>query len=193
MRALIQSWLVRVYCMQMPDIVLWALFLTMAFLVVLDHCQNRRWVKLFLGLAFACTAAIILYATIVNRSNDHSLHVNLVPFHSYREVWNGGHPELYRSNFMNAALFYPSGVLLTCLLPRKWPGWCKFLLTVVTLGALSAGIEYLQYRYALGQVEIDDVIHNTAGALAGSLAVVLFPSVLLQIKKWIARARNRMT
>ena len=191
MMALLQSWLVRIYCMEMLDIVCWGIVLTMVFLAARDRYQCCRWAKALLVLGFVCTIAIIFYATIVNRSNDHTLSVNLIPLHSYREVWAGGHPELYRSNFMNAALFYPSGLLLTCLLPPKWPGWCKCLLVVIALGVFSAGIEYLQYCYALGQVEIDDVIHNTAGALAGSLAALLIsPCIVLATKK-IAQMRNR--
>ena len=79
---------------------------------------------------------------------------------------------------MNAVLFYPAGLLATVLLPEKWPGWCRCVLVVILFGAMSAGIEYAQYFWQLGRVEIDDVIHNTAGALAGSLAALLMPSVI---------------
>ena len=73
---------------------------------------------------------------------------------------------------MNVALFYPAGLLAASLLPKKWSGWCRCLLVVFVLTAMSAGIEFLQYRYALGRCEIDDVIHNALGALLGSLAFV---------------------
>ena len=79
---------------------------------------------------------------------------------------------------MNAVLFYPAGLLATALLPEKWPGWCRCVLVVLLLGALSVGIEYAQYFWRLGRVEIDDVIHNAAGALAGSLAALLIPPLL---------------
>ena len=65
--------------------------------------------------------------------------------------------------------------MATLILPRKWPGWRRCILVVLVLAAMSAGIEYLQYHYALGRCEIDDVIHNTAGTLLGSLAALLLP------------------
>jgi glycopeptide antibiotics resistance protein len=51
------------------------------------------------------------------------------------------------------------------------------------LAALSAGIEFLQYHFCLGRCEIDDVIHNTAGALLGCLAAVVLPRLLASTKK----------
>ena len=45
-------------------------------------------------------------------------------------------------------------------------------MVVIALTAMSAGIEFLQYHFALGRCEIDDVIHNALGALLGSLAFV---------------------
>ena len=89
--------------------------------------------------------------------------------------------KIYRSNFMNMVLFYPAGLLAASLLTRKWPGWCRCLLTAVLFGAMSGAIEYAQYRYELGNVEIDDVIHNTAGALAGSLAVLILTPMISRI------------
>lgn len=70
---------------------------------------------------------------------------------------------------MNVVLFYPAGLLLCSLLPEGWKKWCRVLLTFVVLCALSCGIEYAQFIYALGQAEIDDVIHNSLGALLGGV------------------------
>jgi glycopeptide antibiotics resistance protein len=82
---------------------------------------------------------------------------------------NGGDDEILRSNFMNVVLFYPAGLLFCSLLPQQWYKWCKVLLTVVVFCALSCGIEYMQYAFSLGHVEIDDVIHNAFGALLGGI------------------------
>ena len=90
--------------------------------------------------------------------------------------------KIYRSNFMNMVLFYPAGLLAASLLMRKWPEWCRFILVVTVLAALSAGIEFLQYHFCLGRCEIDDVIHNTAGALLGCLAAMVLPRLLASIK-----------
>lgn len=126
-----------------------------------------------------CHAAGVLlaiaFSTVFARAGGDALQHNIAPLQSYREVWSSGNIEIYRSNFMNVVLFYPAGLLATLILPRKWPGWRRCILVVLVLAAMSAGIEYLQYHYALGRCEIDDVIHNTAGTLLGSLAALLLP------------------
>ena len=38
---------------------------------------------------------------------------------------------------------------------------------------LSAGIEYIQYRFALGVAETDDVICNTLGTVIGSASLLV--------------------
>lgn len=37
----------------------------------------------------------------------------------------------------------------------------------------SGVIEYVQFFYALGEPEMDDVIHNTLGALLGTLPFII--------------------
>lgn len=183
----LQSAITYVYCMEIPEILWWGLLLTVAFLEVFRRYQNERWMQYFVRAAFVCCIAVAIFATVGNRSDDHSVQLKLIPFHSYREVLAGGNPEIYRSSFMNAALFYPAGMLAMILLPKKWPGWCKCILVATLLAALSAGIEYVQYRYALGVCEIDDVIHNTAGALVGSLATLGIPPILCRVGKLLTQ------
>ena len=70
---------------------------------------------------------------------------------------------------MNVILFYPAGLFACELLPKSW-SWAKRVILVAVLFALvSTGIEFCQYHFALGQSEIDDVIHNTFGALIGAM------------------------
>jgi glycopeptide antibiotics resistance protein len=94
---------------------------------------------------------------------------------------NGGNIEILRSNFMNAVLFYPAGLVLCSLLPQKWRPWLRILLVSVLLCVLSCAVEQAQYVYSLGQVEIDDVIHNTLGAMLGAI----FSIVPLEPWHWI--------
>lgn len=132
------------------------------------------WIVLFLSFA------LVFFSTVSDRTTGNTLDYNLIPFHSYRAVMNGDNPEILRSNFMNAVLFYPAGLLTASLLPDKLPRWSRLLLTVLLYSFMSTGIEYLQYRYALGNVEIDDIIHNTLGAFLGSLLGITsfrFPAV----------------
>ena len=74
---------------------------------------------------------------------------------------------------MNVFLFFPLGLTLSNALPQKWHRWVRIGLTTLIGGILSAGIEYAQYRYALGMAEVDDVICNTLGAFIGSTSLLI--------------------
>ena len=163
------------YCLDMPDVALLVLALTVLFLLMRKWLTDKHWWKWLTGAALISLLCAIVYSTIFARDGGDLLQHNFVPFHSYREVRNGGNIEIYRSNFMNVVFFYPAGLLAASLLPRKWHGWCRCLLIVLALTAMSAGIEFLQYQFALGRCEIDDVIHNTLGALLGCTAALLLP------------------
>lgn len=185
---MIQSVFVQFYCLPIWKIVTLLAVGTAVFLQLKERVHRFGFWKPLLIVGFLGFVAAILFLTVSGREEVVKGVVNLTPFHSYREVLAGGNPEIYRSNFMNVVLFYPAGLLATALLPEKWPGWCRCVPVVLLLGFLSAGIEYVQYTYALGRCEIDDVIHNTLGALAGSLAVLLMPSVLV----WLSDKGKRM-
>lgn len=166
------------YCLRISESVLLLLGSTFIFFWLERKMAHYHWWQWFVaGLLFTLLVAIY-YTTIGNRSESGDFRISLIPFHSYQEALTRNNPELYRSNFMNAALFYPAGLLATALLPKRWPGWCKCILVTILLMAMSVGVEYAQYYYALGDCEIDDVIHNTAGALVGSLAAMILPPVL---------------
>lgn len=135
-------------------------------------CQRvgeRR--RVLLNTALACAAAfIILYATILTRSAGVP-EVILTPFAALAAARQ--QPELYREMLMNVFLFFPLGLTLSNALPRKWHRWGKIALTTLVGCILSAGIEYVQYRYALGMAEADDVICNTMGAFIGSTSLLI--------------------
>ena len=172
------------YCLTISDAVLLLLACSFAFCWMDERLSVQRWWRWAIAGLLMLLITAVIYTTIGNRSQDYSQVANLRPFHSYREVMDGGHPEIYRSNFMNAALFYPVGLLAACILPKKWRDWCRCLLVMVLIFTISTGIECLQYRYGLGLCEIDDVIHNTAGALAGSLAAVQIPRVCQWLREY---------
>lgn len=163
------------YCLPIGKVIILVGITTIAYIWFHEWHRVSQVIKAVDAILLICWLGAIVFATLWQRSAyDSSTTIVLQPFHSYREIWNGGNPEIYRSNFMNAVLFYPAGLLAASLLPKKWPGWCRCMLVVLVLATMSLGIEFLQYRYALGRCEIDDVIHNTAGALLGSLAAMIF-------------------
>lgn len=174
------------YCLDLGESALVVAAGTVVFCLAYSKLEHLRWGRwLVSGVLFALLT-VVVYTTLGNRDGGTNIVHNFVPFHSYREVWNGGNVEIYRSNFMNVVLFYPAGLLATSLLPRKWAWWRRCVLVVLVLAAMSAGIECLQYRYCLGRCEMDDVIHNTLGALLGSLAVLWVPPFLVFLKEKLA-------
>ena len=136
--------------------------------VLCQRVGERR--RVLFNTVLACAAAfIILYATILTRTPG-NYEVILTPFASLTAARI--QPELYREMLMNVFLFFPLGLTLSNALPRKWHRWGRIILTTLVGCTLSAGIEYAQYRYALGLAETDDVICNTLGAFLGAASLL---------------------
>ncbi len=119
---------------------------------------------------------MLIYAqTLHGRSPDGVEHAPILTlFHTYRALLAGGNREILRMNFMNIILAYPAGLFLCEVLPKKWNGILRLVLSTLLLGTLCAGVEYCQYALSLGTAEIDDVFHNTLGAFTGAV-VCLYP------------------
>ena len=158
-----------IYCLNISVLILLITVLTLAFAAVYTKHLHRRSCRPLLSILLVVLVSVILISTLFTRSGRaEALTPILALFESYKTVLNGGNPELLRSCFMNMVLFYPVGLLAFVLLPQKWAPYLKILLIGLTFGLLSAGIECAQYVYALGQAEVDDVLHNTLGAVIGS-------------------------
>ena len=157
------------YCLDLPDAALVLVLGTAAFLLIRHFVPRWRWIA---GGALTLCVPMILHVTLQRGSGGNPQH-RLQLFQSYRDAVITGNVEIYRSNFMNVALFFPAGLLMAALLPRRWPRWLCCLLTVLTLAMASIAIEYLQYSYSLGRCEADDAMHNVLGALLGSLCGIL--------------------
>lgn len=129
--------------------------------------NSLRW-RLGNLAVFVGTVTAIFYMTVYTRGEGTS-EVVLIPFQTFRAAKI--QPELYRSMLMNVFLFVPIGLSLPFVLGRRR---ISVFITVAAALAFSAGIEYLQYRYALGTCEVDDIIMNTLGAAVGCWAHWLF-------------------
>ena len=157
---------------------LWMIiFLMLALLIVwamLSLHQNQRKRSIINAVLCSITALTIFYATILTRTPGDYKPI-LTPFATFTAALQ--QPELYREMLMNVFLFFPLGLTLSNALPRKWHRWLRIILTTFVSCALSAGIEYAQYRYALGMAEVDDVICNTLGAFIGSTSLLIAPAI----------------
>ena len=153
---------------------LWTVtFLMLALLIVwamLSLHKNQRKRSIINAVLCPITVLIILYATVLTRTPG-SYELILTPFATFTAALQ--QPELYREMLMNIFLFFPLGLTLSNALPQKWHRWLRIALTTLIGCILSAGIEYAQYRYALGMAEVDDVICNTMGAFIGSTSLLI--------------------
>ena len=112
----------------------------------------RIWKKLSLGI-LAGYAFLILAETVLIRKPFIGEHIKLELFWSWR-VWEKQHKQI----LANVTMFVPVGLL--CGRLRKWKG------LAVAVG-LSVAIEVLQLITTRGLCELDDVFHNTVGAVVG--------------------------
>lgn len=111
-------------------------------------------------ILFGAYIAAVLWITLFSRIGE-GYRGLLLPFHSYVEILKGNRQFLLE-NIGNVVLFIPLGVAL------KWSG----VNDVKKAGFLaSLLIEVLQFTFALGTFECDDLIHNTLGAVIGTWCV----------------------
>lgn len=109
---------------------------------------------------FGAYIAAVLWITLFSRIGE-GYRGLLLPFHSYVEILKGNRQFLLE-NIGNVVLFIPLGVALKCggMKDVKKAGFLVSLL-----------IEVLQFTFALGTFECDDLIHNTLGAVIGAWCV----------------------
>lgn len=158
-----------IYSKPLSNIILAIVIAIVAWGYLRTKVQLRRWTMA--NFVLFCAAVIaILYATILNRTPG-NYELILTPFAALSAARQ--QPELYRAMLMNVFLFFPLGLTLSNSLPRSWHRWGRIILTTLVGCALSAGIEYAQYRCALGLAETDDVICNTLGAFIGSTSLLI--------------------
>ena len=131
--------------------------------------NNRIWQTVNLCL-LVFSLASVLYLTIFDRSGG-NYEVLLRPFTLLEKAQE--QPELYRAMLMNVFLFSPLGLTLSNVLPQKWSRWGRIAATTLFGCLLSVGIEYAQYRFALGVAETDDVLCNTLGAFLGACSLLI--------------------
>ena len=163
----------HIYALPLHMVIILMLALLIAWAMLSLH-QNQKKRTIINAVLCSITALIILYATILTRTPGVSEAI-LTPFAALTAALQ--QPELYREMLMNVFLFFPLGLTLSNALPRKRHRWLRIILTTLVGCALSAGIEYAQYRYALGLAETDDVICNTLGAFIGSTSLLIAPAI----------------
>ena len=107
----------------------------------------------------------LVYITIINRIGTVQNTVFLSPFSSLADIRKeSGSTDYVNHMLMNVAMFVPMGMLLPAIYPEKLnKGLYAFAIGLMA----TTIIETAQYMLRLGQYDIDDMIANIAGALAG--------------------------
>ncbi|WP_096460340.1 VanZ family protein [Corynebacterium suranareeae] len=145
--------------------------------------------SLLFALSFGVYALLLVMMTLMK--NRLSLGGLWNPeAHQYRsidlELFNGfENPSVWwapwTNTFGNIGLFMPLGFFLYRML-RKMEHRFPFVETVLFAGVISLSIEVLQWVFAIGYSDIDDLLCNTIGGLIGaSVAALISPKSLKKI------------
>lgn len=160
----------------------WAnILLLMPFMFLLSIifvCVVQRFVKKTrkVYVVFLLTwVAVVVYETLINRVVGDYL-LSLKPFESY--MWALEEPEYYRANFMNILLFFPGGMFLGLAMFDNKVKLVRVCTAVLALMGMSICIELLQYVLMRGTAEVDDVMHNTLGAVFGCAGAVVVEKIV---------------
>ena len=127
----------------------------------INKCLHNLLLYLFLGVY-----VLILFAFLFFKRTSFQS-VNLVPFRTILDYLYGDPivQAFAASNIIgNLVLFFPLGVYVTLLNPIK-----KISVNMCFIALTSVIAEIMQYLFKVGATDIDDVILNTAGGLAGIL------------------------
>lgn len=131
------------------------------------------WVRILSDILFAVYLALLFRLTVFR--DNFSIHnfmlggnINLTVFCDLIDLIRRGGAFYFFYLFLgNIAAFIPLGGYLA------YRTGMRMAAIVLTGTAVSIAIETLQFAFAVGVTEIDDVILNTAGTLIGAAAVFL--------------------
>lgn len=124
------------------------------------------WGRAVLILMLVGYLAVVLAATVLRTSGGRGLNLHL--FLSWREAWNQFTLKLWLNILLNIAMFVPLGILL----PLLWKRFEKWQWTFAAGFGLSLSIELMQMVTG-NLTDVDDLMHNTLGAVLGWCAVML--------------------
>ena len=107
----------------------------------------------------------LAYMTLLSRGEANDTSIRMVPFASLTQARTKT-TDMLNHMLLNVAMFVPVGILFPMIYPEKLAKWGIVLCVGLML---TVAIESTQLVFRLGQCDIDDIIANTAGALAGFL------------------------
>ena len=151
-------------------------YIVWTFLMLLLRGKSGRIVAV-VGLLLSLTLVACL--TIVGRSQGGE--IMLIPFITFFRAFIN--PGYLRSAIMNIALFIPLGLTLPYVLPDRIRR--KLAVTVLAALLLSIAVEAVQFLFALGNSEVDDVLMNTFGAFLGATSWRVYVIIRNKYDTWL--------
>ncbi|MDD9150380.1 MULTISPECIES: VanZ family protein [unclassified Sporolactobacillus] len=134
--------------------------------------DGKRRRKLLVMLLFIGYLSLLLSVTLFTHNYyTYGQSSNLLIFSSVRLMLMSGNSGLILKNVIgNIVLFMPLGILLPLLIEKKQAFRWQLLFAVL----ISLVIEICQFWFAARIFDIDDIMLNVAGALAGRLILSVF-------------------
>lgn len=134
--------------------------------------MKRYLTLLYIGLLVSYLI-VLFVLTMMPPAHPAEQRVHLVPFYMIaRDIYYGGWRFLINT-LGNIVAFMPLGILVSVLRGNK----TSLLLVALSGCALSAAIEVLQWNFTQRVLDIDDVILNTLGAIAGYMCYTVIERI----------------
>lgn len=133
--------------------------------------------KQFRKVILAMNLVVMSYLTLF-RGGHAVRQISVVPFQSYQK-WHAA--DVRWQIYMNYFLFVPYGAILKSM---------DVMRAILIAALTSAAIEMIQYIFCLGMCEIDDVINNTFGAIAGCLVYLAAERVLQKFRTYSKKSAS---
>lgn len=147
----------------------------------------KKWKKISASLLV--TYCFLVFATtVLARTNQDKSSYDLTPFRLLRidKWWT--QRDFMLQIMANVLMFVPIGYLTMLAgngIEKKYVKVFYSIGTIVAGFLFSVFIEYMQYSLHRGLCEVDDVIHNTVGAVIGSVLCLVVSHVVTNLKeKW---------
>ena len=165
MRDIFLKIIYAIYGWQLPTVLIFAGMMLIAWMLINRYLPNKL-SKVFNCAVILSNVTAILFFTLTNRTVKPERPYRLIPFAHYFTSQSG-----IETLWLNAFFFLPLGLSLPYILPEKIRH--KVATTIIMAFVFSAMIEAIQYIFALGLCETDDVIMNTLGAAIGTVSYIV--------------------
>ena len=147
------------------EVFLFGAVVLLFFLCVLRSISATKWIEKSI---FATYIYFVLMSTVVCRAKAFDTSMRIIPCISYIEIFQV--QDLYKAiyilmgNLFNVILFVPIGIFGALITRSKKK-------TILLGATISSFIEILQFLFARGVFEVDDILHNTLGTLVGFFVI----------------------